>query len=63
MSDPKTTTTPEKKKTFTLSEEDIRTDRRGAGGSVGRVGAGPGGASKVIDPTGRGPGAPSDPDA
>jgi len=62
MSDPKTDA-PEKKKTFTLTEDDIRTDRRRAGGSVGNVGAGRGGASKVIDPNQRGPGAPSDPDA
>ena len=52
-----------KKKTFTLSEDDIRTDRRRAGGSVGSVGAGSGGAGKIIDPSQRGPGAPSDPDA
>ena len=54
---------PTKKKTFTLSEEDIRTDRRRAGGSVGSIGGGRGGAGKVIDPNQRGPGAPSDPDA
>lgn len=64
MSDKKNETAPAtKKKTFTLSEDDIRTDRRGAGGSVGRIGAGQGGASTVIDPNQRGPGAPSDPDA
>ncbi len=67
MSNPKTPETPEtsekKKKTFTLSEDDIRIDRRGPGGSVGRVGAGSGGASKVIDPSQRGPGAPTDPDS
>jgi hypothetical protein len=63
MTEPKDAASPEKKKTLTLSEDDIRTDRRGPGGSVGRVGTGPNGASKVIDPTGRGPGAPNDPDS
>ncbi len=60
---PATPGTPAGKKSFTLGEDDIRTERRGAGGSVGRIGAGPGGAGKVIDPNQRGPGAPSDPDA
>ncbi len=62
MSDPKTDS-GEKKKPLTLTEEDIRIDRRGPGGSVGRVGAASGGAGKVIDPSQRGPGAPTDPDA
>jgi hypothetical protein len=61
MTEPKKEAQP--KKTLTLTEEEIRTDRRGAGGSVGRVGAGSGGAGKIIDPNQRGPGAPSDPDA
>lgn len=62
MSDPKPEATPPKK-TFTLDEKDIQTDRRGAGGSVGRIGAGAGAAGKIVDPSRRGPGAPSDPDA
>ena len=62
MTDPKSDPAP-KKKTFTLSEEDIHTDRRPAGGSVGSIGGGRGGAGKVIDPNQRGPGAPTDPDA
>lgn len=63
MSEPKPETTPPAKKKLTLSEDDIRIDRRGPGGSVGRIGAGGGGASKVVDPSQRGPGAPTDPDA
>jgi hypothetical protein len=55
--------TPAKKKPFTLSEDDIRIDRRVANGSFGRVGTTGGGSGRVIDPSQRGPGAPSDPDA
>lgn len=54
---------PATKKPLTLSEEDIKIDRRGAFGSFGRVGSSGTGAGKVIDPSQRGPGAPSDPDA
>lgn len=51
------------KKPLTLSEDDIRIDRKVANGSFGRVGTTGGGSGRVIDPSQRGPGAPSDPDA
>lgn len=51
------------KKPLTLSEDEIKTDRRGGGGAVGQVGRGTVGTAKVIDPNSRGPGAPTDPDA
>lgn len=63
MTDANTKPEGTEKKKHSLSEDDIRTERRGAGGSVGRVGAGATGASKVVDPNRRGPGAPTDPDA
>jgi hypothetical protein len=53
----------EGKKPLTLSEDDIKTDRRAGGGAVGQVGRGTVGTAKVIDPNNRGPGAPTDPDA
>ncbi len=61
--DPKPEAKPAAKKPLTLSEEDIQIDRRSAFGAFGRVGAAATGAGKVIDPSQRGPGAPSDPDA
>lgn len=63
MTDAKTKPEGADKKKLSLTEDDIRTERRGAGGSVGRIGAGATGASKVVDPNRRGPGAPTDPDA
>lgn len=61
--DPKPDAKPAPKKPLTLSENDIQIDRRTANGSFGRVGTSGTGAGKVIDPSQRGPGAPSDPDA